>query len=149
RRGAGARTQDKEFPILLKGSRYADRIPIGKTEIIQNFKPEALKRFYADWYRPNLMAVVAVGDFDAAAIETLVKMHFASIPAPKTERKRPNYDVPDHSGTIYSIVTDKETTNTSIEIDNLLPARKNGTVNAYRQGLVDSLFASMLSQRFS
>src|SRR6266496_2345354 len=56
RRGAGARIQDKLFPVLLKGSRYADRIPIGKTEIIQNFKPETLKRFYKDWYRPDLMA---------------------------------------------------------------------------------------------
>ena len=55
---------DKMLPVLLKGSRYADRLPIGKTEIIQNFKPERLKQFYADWYRPDLMAVVAVGDFD-------------------------------------------------------------------------------------
>src|SRR6478609_6773263 len=50
----------------------------GKTEIIQNFKPEQLKRFYADWYRPDLMAVVAVGDFDRAAVETLVKNHFST-----------------------------------------------------------------------
>ena len=149
RRGAGARTQDKEFPILLKGSRYADRIPIGKTEIIQNFKPDVLKRFYADWYRPDLMAVVAVGDFDPAAIEALIKTHFAPLQSPRPERKRLTYDVPNHSGTIYAIVTDKETTDTSVEIDNLLPARKNGTAGAYRQQLVDSLFSSMLSQRFS
>ena len=70
RRGAGARMQDKLFPILLKGSRYADRLPIGKPEIIQNFKPDRLKKFYTDWYRPDLMAVVAVGDFDKAAIES-------------------------------------------------------------------------------
>src|SRR5262245_7585939 len=73
RRGAGARIQDKLFPVLLKGSRYADRIPIGKTEVIQNFKPETLKKFYKDWYRPDLMAVVAVGDFDKAAVENLIK----------------------------------------------------------------------------
>src|SRR5207248_3460563 len=64
RRGAGARITDKLFPLLLEGSRYADRIPIGKTDIIQNAKPERLKQFYADRYRPDLMAVVAVGDFD-------------------------------------------------------------------------------------
>src|SRR5262245_47955729 len=81
RRGAGARTTDKLFPILLKGSRYADRIPIGKPEIIQNFKPETLKKFYTDWYRPDLMAVVAVGDFDKTAVEDLIKKHFGSIPA--------------------------------------------------------------------
>src|SRR5262249_36245901 len=81
RRGAGARIQDKLFPVLLKGSRYADRIPIGKTEVIQNFKPETLKKFYKDWYRPELMAVVAVGDFDKTAVENLIKTHFGRIPA--------------------------------------------------------------------
>ena len=69
RRGAGARMQDQQLPVLLKGSRYAERLPIGKTEVLQNFKHERLKQFYADWYRPDLMAVVAVGDFDKAAVE--------------------------------------------------------------------------------
>src|SRR5947209_16493919 len=52
RRGAGARMLDKVFPILLKGSRYAERLPIGKPEIIQNVNPARLKQFYADWYPP-------------------------------------------------------------------------------------------------
>ena len=80
RRGAGARMQDKQFPILFKGSRYAERLPIGDMEVIQSFKHERLKKFYEDWYRPELMAVVAVGDFDKAAIEALVKNHFETIP---------------------------------------------------------------------
>ena len=71
-RGADARMRDKQFPVLLKGSRYADRLPIGKPDILQNFKHDRLKRFYTDWYRPDLMAVVAVGDFDKASIERLV-----------------------------------------------------------------------------
>ena len=83
RRGAGARMQDKLLPILLKGSRYADRVPIGKTEILQGFKPERLTKFYADWYRPDLMAVVAVGDFDQAEVEALIKRQFAGLTAPQ------------------------------------------------------------------
>src|SRR5207247_4370528 len=63
RRGAGARLQERMFPVLLKGSRYAERVPIGKTDVLQTFKPERLKKFYADWYRPDLLAVVAVGGF--------------------------------------------------------------------------------------
>ena len=87
RRGAGARVNDKLYPLLLAGSRYADRIPIGKTEVIQNFKQDRLKQFYTDWYRPDLMAVVAVGDFDKTAIEGMIKAHFVPIPAaPKTAR---------------------------------------------------------------
>jgi zinc protease len=92
RRGAGARALDKLLPVLLKGSRYADRIPIGKTDVIQGFKPERLKKFYADWYRPDLMAVVAVGDFNSHEVENLIKAHFASIPEPAAPRPRPTND---------------------------------------------------------
>jgi zinc protease len=149
RRGAGARVQDKLLPVLLKGSRYADRIPIGKTEIIQNFKPETLKKFYKDWYRPDLMAVVAVGDFDKTAVENLIKTHFGRIPSPQSPRPRQEFDVPDHDGSVYFITTDKEMTSTSVSIENILPGRKQGTVGMYRQDIVDNLFSRMLSARFS
>lgn len=148
-RGAGRRMLDKIFPIILKGSRYADRLPIGKPEIIQNGKQERLKQFYTDWYRPDLMAVVAVGDFDKAAMEKLLTNHFASIPAATSPRPRESYDVPDHAETSYAIVTDKEASNTSVEIDTLLPSRPEGTVGAYRQKTVDRLFSGMLSARLS
>ena len=148
-RGAGSRMRDKEFPIMFKGSRYADRLPIGKPEIIQNGKAERLKKFYSDWYRPDLMAVVAVGDFDKAAIEKMVTAHFASIPAATKPRPRPTYDIPDHPGTVYAIATDKEATNTTVEVDNILPAREQGSVSDYRQRTVDRLFSGMLSGRFS
>jgi zinc protease len=148
-RGAGARTRDKLFPVMLKGSRYADRLPIGKPEIIQGGKAERLKQFYTDWYRPDLMAVVAVGDFDKAAIEKMITSHFASIPAATKPRPRTTYDVPDHSDTIYAIATDKETTNTIVEVHTMLPAREEGSVGVYRQKTVDGLFSGMLSARFS
>ena len=150
RRGAGARVNDKLYPLLLEGSRYADRLPIGKTEVIQNFKHDRLKQFYTDWYRPDLMAVVAVGDFDKAAIEGMIKAHFAPIPAaPKTARERKVYDIPDHKGALFAILSDKEMTTTSVEMDNLLPARERETVGAYRQTLVNRLFSGMISARFS
>src|SRR5262249_48193788 len=148
-RGAGARTTDKLFPILLKGSRYADRLPIGKPEIIQNFKPETLKKFYKDWYRPDLMAVVAVGDFDKASVEKLIQSHFGAIPRSETPRTRPTYDVPDHDGSVYAITTDKELTSTSVSVENILPAQKQGSVGEYRQEIVDGLFSGMLSARFA
>src|SRR5260221_10579654 len=68
RRGAGARVSDRALPVLLKGSRYADRVPIGKTDVLQTFKPHRLKKFYTDWYRPHLMAVVPVRDFHQAQV---------------------------------------------------------------------------------
>src|SRR5579862_2718083 len=149
RLGAGARMTDKLFPTLLKGSRYADRIPIGKPEIIQNFKPDRLKAFYADWYRPDLMAVVAVGDFDKAAVNALVQRHFSTIPAKPSPKPRPVFDMPDHAGTTFAILTDKEMTGTSVEVDNLLRAEPDGTLGDYRQKIVESLFEGMLNARFS
>jgi zinc protease len=135
--------------VWLKGSRYPDRIPIGTTEVIQGFKPERLKKFYADWYRPDLMAVVAVGDFDKAAVEGLIKAHFSPLARPASPRPRPTYDVPDHPATVFAITADKEMPTTSIEIDTLLPAQPEGTIGAYRQKTVDRLFSSMLSARFA
>ncbi len=148
-RGAGGRTRDKLFPIIFKGSRYATRIPIGTPEIIQTGKADRITQFYKDWYRPDLMAVVAVGDFDKAAIEKLINSHFASLPAAKEPRPRTDYEVPDRSETGYAVITDKETTSTTIEIDTLLPSRPPGTVGVYRQKTVDRLFSAMLNARFA
>ena len=149
RRGAGARMQDKQFPILLKGSRYAERLPIGDMEVIQSFKHERLKKFYADWYRPELMAVVAVGDFDKGAIETLIKNHFGSIPKSPATKLRPSYNVPDHPGTLFAIATDKEASGTSVAVYSKMPSRDQTTVGSYRRQIVERLFSGMLSQRFS
>src|SRR6185503_10325005 len=148
-RGAGMRTTEKIFPIMFKGSRYANRLPIGKPEIIQTGKLERIKQFYKDWYRPDLMAVVAVGDFDKAAIEKLVNQHFGSLPAVTDPKPRQMFGLPDRSDTGYAITTDKETTTTSIEIDTMLPARPQGSIGAYRQKTVDRLFSGMLNARFS
>jgi len=148
-RGAGMRNAEKLFPVMFKGSRYANRLPIGLPEIIQNGKPERVKQYYADWYRPDLMAVVAVGDFDKSVVEKLVTTHFASIPAHTSPKERQTYDVPDRSDMGFVINTDKETSTTSVEIDTLLPARPEGTVGAYRQKTVDRLFAGMLNARFA
>ncbi len=149
RRGAGARMQDKQFPILFKGSRYAERLPIGDMEVIQSFKHERLKKFYEDWYRPELMGVVAVGDFDKAAIEALVKQHFETIPKSPATKLRPAYDVPAQPATLYAIASDKEASGTSVSVYSKMPARDQTTIGAYRQQILERLFAGMLSARFS
>jgi len=145
--GAGERTEDKILQVQLQGSRYADRPPIGKPEIIQNAGRDPLVRFYRDWYRPDLMAVIAVGDFDRAAVEGLIKAHFSALPSGSPERPRPAYDVPDHPAARYAIVTDKETTKTTIEISDLLPTRNQSSVGGYRGQILDQLFADMFDAR--
>jgi zinc protease len=149
RRGAGARMQDTQLPIMLKGSRYAGRIPIGTMQVIDSFKPDRLKQFYADWYRPDLMTVIAVGDFDPVEIEKMIKAHFERIPAARNPKPRPAYPVPDHAGTLYAIATDKEAPSASISVLSKIDLRDPTTVGAYRQQIVERLFSSMLGARFS
>src|SRR5215471_9906573 len=149
RRGAGARISDRVLPILLEGSRYADRVPIGKTDVLQTFTRERITKFYGDWYRPDLMAVVAVGDFDQAQVVDLVKRHFSGLANPPNERARASYDVPDKSGTRFTVLTDKELPTTNVEVTSFVPTRPYGTVGVYRERLIDRLFASMLSARLA
>ncbi|MDQ3519311.1 MAG: insulinase family protein, partial [Gemmatimonadota bacterium] len=85
-RGAGSRMLDKQLPVLLKNSRYAERLPIGTLGSLEKFTDAALKRFYTDWYRPELMAVVAVGDFDKVQIATMIEKHFSDIPRVRSPR---------------------------------------------------------------
>ena len=146
--GADERLQDAQFPVLLKGSRYAERSPIGKPEIIQNVNHDRLKQFYTDWYRPDMMAVVAVGDFNKATIESLIRSHFSPIRQAASPKPRPSYPVPDQPGTVYSMVTDPEATNTRISVTSKMAARSQETIGQYRQHMVEQLFARMLSQRF-
>lgn len=145
--GAGERIQDAQFPILLKGSRYAERLPIGKPDIIRNVNHDRLKQFYTDWYRPDLMAVIAVGDFDKSAIEAQIKTRFASIPPGASPKPRPDYAVPEQPGTVYSVITDPELTQTSVSVFTKMPARDQSTVGSYRQQMAERLFSGMLSAR--
>jgi zinc protease len=147
--GADARMLDKQFPILFKGSLYAERLPIGKKDIIENFKYETLKRFYKDWYRPNLMAVIAVGDFDKIEVEALIKDHFDGLVNPSNPRPRVLAEVPDYEETLTAIATDKETSSTSVSVYFKLPLRQMETVGALRQMIVENMYNGMLNQRFS
>ena len=79
--GAAARLRDRQFPLLVQGSRYADRSPIGTPESIRTFAHARLRQFYDDWYRPDLMSVIAVGDLDQAAVAKLIGERFGAIPA--------------------------------------------------------------------
>ena len=144
--GAGERTTDKLRQVQLEGSRYADRSPIGKPEIIERAQREQLLRFYRDWYRPDLMAVIVVGDVDREAVATMIKNRFSSLTSP-SKRPRPAFDVPERPGTRYAIVTDKETPTTAVAISDLRPARNQGSVGGYRDISVDQLFGSILDAR--
>ena len=146
--GADSRIRDAQLPLLLRGSRYAERLPIGTPDVLRSFQPERLKKFYTDWYRPDLMAVIAVGDFDPSAIEALITARFSSIPARLDPRPKPAFTAPGHVETLYSVATDPEATATLVNVISTMPERDQTTIGAYRQSLVERLFAGMLSERF-
>src|SRR4051794_8799523 len=145
--GADERTADKLRKVQLEGSRYANRSPIGDPTVIQSAQREQLVRFYRNWYRPNLMAVIVVGDVDRNAVASMISRHFSSLANPAPERPRPIFDVPEHPGTRYAVLTDKENTNTAVSLSDLRPARNQGSVGGYRDILKDQLFAQMLGDR--
>ena len=148
-RGAQARMRDEQLPILFQGSRYAERLPIGDPEIIRNFEHDTIRRFYEDWYRPDLMAVIAVGDFERSEIEGLLKKYFAGMPKPQDPRTRVEYDIPPHRGTLYAIASDPEAQSTTVSMYSKRPAEDLNTVEDYRQGILETLFTIMINRRFS
>jgi zinc protease len=148
-RGAGARIREQQFPALLQGSRYQERLPIGTIEVLENFEHEALRRFYEDWYRPDLMAVIAVGDFDGERVEELVVEHFSRVMPRPDAPERPSYGVPDHEETLVAVATDEELTVSSVSVNYKKPAPGPATLADYRQDIVQGFFDSMLNQRLS
>ncbi|MFO7767952.1 MAG: insulinase family protein [bacterium] len=146
-RGARARIMDRQFPVLFHGSRYAERLPIGEIEVIESFEHESLKRFYRTWYRPDLMAVVAVGDFEPQEVLDLIQQHFGGLEGPVGAPERPFFEVPDHAEALFAVDTDPELTSSSVSIYFKQPLRELGTAGGYRQGIVERLYNSMLNQR--
>ncbi|MCB0629934.1 MAG: insulinase family protein [Saprospiraceae bacterium] len=141
------RMQQKSFPVLYKDSRYAERLPIGDPEIIEQADYATIKRFYKDWYRPSLMAVIAVGDFDTGWMEAEIKRRFADLVNPSTPRQREEYTIPMHKETRSVIETDKENSFTRIQIAFKHPETPVRTEADYRQSLIQSLYNRMLNAR--
>jgi len=135
------------YPIILNNSRYAERIPIGKEDILKTFKPETIKSFYHDWYRPDLQAVIAVGDFDPQHVEELIKKDFSALKNPTNERARTKYTVALSPGTRVKIVTDKELPYTIAEVIVKHPGAPVKTKEDYMRSLRISLFNSMMGDR--
>lgn len=149
RRGADSRMLEKYLPKVMHGSKYAERLPIGTKENLENFKHESIRRFHKDWYRPDLMAVIAVGDVDVSVLEEKIKNHFGRIPAVKNPRKRVVAPLKNHKETFIAIEADKEAPFSSVQLmyKDYDEAKPDVTVTDYRNSIVKSLFTQMLNNR--
>ena len=150
-KGSFERMSRKYFPVLFNGSKYGQRLPIGTDTVLKTFKHETLKSFYKNWYRPNLMAVIVVGDIDPAEAEKKIIAHFEKFKNPPSATPRPSI-IPIKQRTTPEalVVTDEEATNTFIQIYNFVkPAQKQKTWADYRKSLVEGLVSTLINQRLN
>lgn len=148
-KGAQERMQRQFWPMLLNNSRYAVRIPIGIDTVLDNFKPEAIKRFYHDWYRPDLQALIVVGDINVDSMEMVVKAQFRTLLNPVNERSRTQYTVPLTGKNQFIAVTDPEMTATVAEVLIKQPQLPLHTAAEYRQSILRELYNNMLGERYA
>jgi zinc protease len=149
RKGAGDRVLRQILPVALKGSLYAERLPIGTDASIMGAQPSGLRAFYDRWYRPDLMAVIAVGDFEPAVIEREIRAQFGRLPRARGPAARPTVVVPDNAAPLVVVASDKELTSTSVEVTYKGAATPTRTVGDYRRDLLGQLYTGMLNARFS
>ncbi|MBN2484397.1 MAG: insulinase family protein [Bacteroidales bacterium] len=147
-RGAGQRMRDKYIPVLLKGSKYAERLPIGTKESIESTPYDDIVRFYKTWYRPELMAFVVVGDIDPDEMEAKIKARFSKIKKSDSPVEKEQYSIEDNKEPLVAIVSDKENTQTVISLsyksDNI---HKIETLDDFLALFERSIFAAMLNDR--
>ena len=149
RLGADERMMKNYLPKMLHNSLYAKRLPIGTKENLETFKPEEIRQFYKDWYRPNLMAIIVVGDIDVNEMEGKIKSHFGKYKNPVNAKERKEFEIPNHKETFVSINTDKEATSSNVQIlykDQGTP-KPSTTVADYRTDFIENLFSSMINAR--
>ncbi len=145
------RLYENTLPILLSGSRYAYRIPIGDMTVVRNVTRGQLISFYHRWYCPHRQALVIVGDFDAKRMEKMVKRTFSTLP------RRDNADpeatlghVPDHNGVTYALSTDPEASNTMVHLmfeHSQVPMEQRNTPIYLRHHVLTALVQEMFSRR--
>jgi zinc protease len=148
-KNAGERLRNQVNPLILNNSRYVTRVPIGKEDIIKTATVATIKSFYHDWYRPDLQAVIAVGDFNPTRVLELIKQNFSSLQNPAPERPRTTYSVAPSIGTGVVIATDKEFPYTVARIYVKHPEVKANTYNTYLHSIRIALFNAMLNDRLN
>jgi len=153
RQGSGPerRMLKESGKLKYPGSQYAKRDVIGDTAIINNFAHQTIRDYYKKWYRPDLQAILIVGDVDVDKVEAKIKALFADIPKKENAAERPVYPIMDNAEPIVSIVKDKEARMTQIELEykhDILPTEVKLSMNGYFFGVANNLISKMIGYRF-
>ena len=151
RGGAQQRLWEQLLPKMYPDSKYANRMPIGSIDVINNFKPEEIRAYYHKWYRPDLQGIIVVGDFNVDEMEQKVIDLFSAIPLEEERAEREYFPVPDNKEPIIAIATDKEARGTSIMMfykHDAIPNEIKNTQAGYLNQYVLNAAAAMMNQRF-
>ena len=152
RRNASWRTFEKSLPYLYGDSKYATCTLIGSQENLENFKPESLVNFYRTWYRPDMQAVIVVGDVDVDYTEAALKRIFSDIPKAENPKAKDKITVTPFSEPRVGIITDPETTSPSIDLyweSDADPEEYNSTAIGMMTDLIKNIVGSVMDERFS
>jgi zinc protease len=146
-KNAQQRLQYKYLPVILNQSRYSNRLPIGTEEVLKNFTAPTIRSFYADWYRPDLQALIVVGDIDVNATEKKIKDLFSDLKSPSKPRPRIEYTIPLQQKNQFFAATDKEFPVTVVQVLIKHPESKLITTADYRQSILRSLYNRIIGAR--
>ncbi|MEC5145923.1 insulinase family protein [Chitinophaga sp. 212800010-3] len=147
REGVAARVQQQTLPLVLNNSRYAVRQPIGIDSILKHFPAAAIRRFHHDWYRPDLQALIVVGDINVNQVEQQIKKQFADLKNPANERPRQTYTIPLTGKNQFMTVTDPEITGTELEMMVKQTGSQMVTTTDYLEAIKRALFNQLLGRR--
>jgi zinc protease len=149
KQGADNRLRDQYLPVLFNKSRYAERLPIGKVDILKTFDRQRIVDFYNKWYRPDLMSIAIVTSIDPKKVEAYIKQEFEQYKANSTA-PRVFYELPAHKDTLFSILTDKEARAIDLSFYNKIKSSGSiKTETAYKEQLIRSFFNSLVKNRFN
>ncbi len=145
--GVDKRISKKKQNIFYKGSMYQKRDPIGDLEVIRNFKPEVAIEYYQDFYRPDLMAVMVVGDIHSKEIKKWIEKYFNRIPKRKDQAMLADKNIPRYLDTNFSVITDPEELVTSFGIIQRHPRLVVNNVTSYQSYITDRLAQIIFNKR--
>ncbi|TWI02222.1 zinc protease [Flavobacterium tiangeerense] len=149
--GAGKRMMGRYLSKMMHDSKYATRLPIGQKEVLEKFKHQSLINFYKDWYRPNLMSVIVVGDIDVAEMEKKIISHFSAYKNPSNEKPRKVFEVPNHKETFVAVESDKEASSTQVQLlyKDYAGPKKMVNLGDFKNYMIENLFATLLNTRLN
>jgi zinc protease len=147
--GASLRMSKITDPVIYKGSKYANHNTIGDINVIDKSSPDFLRSYYKKWYRPDLQAVIVVGDIDRDVIKAKITKLFSDIPKNKKKPEVVKTLISDNKEPVVVVATDKEATGLMIRLMIKHPGPEVKDLKYLKDRMISNLFNMMFSDRIN